>query len=355
LVYWNGQPRPTLWGGGEVVGTISRADVSVPGPVVVSVVNPKNGQISNTAVFVVTAPLAPTPSQTSIELIGDAGDNVTRGSSYLYTKANAIIAASASNGYFNITISGDVDWRGDFQLPTGVTQFAPAAYTGLTRWPFHDPTKGGLSWTGQGRGCNTLTGSFTVLGATYTAGALTTLDLQFEQHCEGIAPALRGTVHWRANDPTQPAGPIDPVPAGLWQPAAGALPPAARFVYLQSDVGDLIGQGQTNTYTSGISLTTNGGLLETTVGGWTGDFRTMLGVDQIKPGYYSNLLRYPIHNPLKGGLSWFGNGRSCSSVRGWFAVDAVTYVGATLTSLDLRFEQHCEGQSPGLRGVIHWR
>jgi len=35
-------------------------------------------------------------------------------------------------------------------------------------------------------------------------------------------------------------------------------------------------------------------------------------------------------------------------------VDGVTYSGATLTSLDLRFEQHCEGLAPALHGQIHW-
>ena len=39
---------------------------------------------------------------------------------------------------------------------------------------------------------------------------------------------------------------------------------------------------------------------------------------------------------------------------GWFVVDAVTYVGDTLTAIDLRFEQHCEGHAPALRGEIHW-
>lgn len=38
---------------------------------------------------------------------------------------------------------------------------------------------------GQGRGCNTLTGGFVVDGETYSNGALTAIDLRFEQHCEG--------------------------------------------------------------------------------------------------------------------------------------------------------------------------
>jgi hypothetical protein len=49
---------------------------------------------------------------------------------------------------------------------------------------------------GQGRGCNTLTGWFAIDSYTLTAGALTGIDLRFEQHCEGGTPALHGQLHW---------------------------------------------------------------------------------------------------------------------------------------------------------------
>jgi hypothetical protein len=35
-------------------------------------------------------------------------------------------------------------------------------------------------------------------------------------------------------------------------------------------------------------------------------------------------------------------------------VDSITYVGTALQSIDLRFEQHCEGGASALRGKIHW-
>ena len=59
------------------------------------------------------------------------------------------------------------------------------------------PTHKGLSVFGDGRGCNTLTGSFTILGiSSDAAGNVTALAATFEQHCEGAAPALRGTIHF---------------------------------------------------------------------------------------------------------------------------------------------------------------
>jgi len=57
---------------------------------------------------------------------------------------------------------------------------------------------------------------------------------------------------------------VFPVPDGLWQPGAGSTPPTGNFVYLNSDVGDFIGQGQTFTYTpetATVTLSTNQGHL----------------------------------------------------------------------------------------------
>jgi len=35
-------------------------------------------------------------------------------------------------------------------------------------------------------------------------------------------------------------------------------------------------------------------------------------------------------------------------------VDDVTYVNGSLTSIKLRFEQHCEGGTAALHGQIYW-
>jgi len=78
------------------------------------------------------------------------------------------------------------------------------------------------------------------------------------------------------------------------------------------------------------------------------------GISTLQPGYYGDLSRYPFHNPAKGGLSWSGQGRGCNTLTGWFVVDSATYLNGSLAAIDLRFEQHCEGNSPALHGKIHW-
>ena len=76
--------------------------------------------------------------------------------------------------------------------------------------------------------------------------------------------------------------------------------------------------------------------------------------NDLQPGYYADLRRYPFHNPARGGLSWSGEGRGCNTLIGWFAVDSVTYLDGVLTAIDLRFEQHCGGGTPALHGVVRW-
>jgi hypothetical protein len=294
---------------------------------------------------------------TSIDLQSDAGDYIGGGRTYRYTKSDALITVDASGGHLSVRVDGDQWWLADFQAPNSVTQLQPGMYSNVTRYPFHDPAVGGLAWSGDGRGCNTLTGWFAIDNATYRNGALVVIDLRFEQHCEGQSPALRGTIHWIADDPTVPPGPVDPIPAGLWQPATGATPATGNYVYLVSDNGDYIGQGQTLTYTPAnatIAVTAAAGHLSISVSGWFADFQTMSSITAIQRGYYPDLRRYPFHNPAKGGLSWSGQGRGCNTLTGWFAVDRVTYSGGVLTAIDLRFEQHCEGGTPALRGAIHW-
>jgi len=305
----------------------------------------------------------PPPPQSSanfIRLQSDSGDYIGGGQSYSYTQADAQISVSATGGHLSIAIQGDEHWTGDFQVPNTLSQLQIGTYNNLQRYPFHDPTRGGLDWSGEGRGCNTLTGWFVIDNVTYVNGVLTAIDLRFEQHCEGNATALHGQIHWTSNDTTVPPGPINPPPTGLWQPPTGSTPAAGNYVYLQSDYGDYIGAGQAYLYTQAdaqITVSVAGGHLSLGIVGnqnWYGDFQTMIGLNQLQPGYYSNLLRYPFHNPTRGGLDWSGEGRGCNTLTGWFAIDNVTYVNGVLTAIDLRFEQHCEGVPAALRGQVHW-
>jgi VCBS repeat-containing protein len=59
----------------------------------------------------------------------------------------------------------------------------------------------GLNVSGNGRGSNTLTGNFTVTQALYAAdGKVLRFAASFEQHSEGLAPALTGEIKFNQGD-----------------------------------------------------------------------------------------------------------------------------------------------------------
>jgi hypothetical protein len=313
-----------------------------------AVITARSGGHSGSATMSVQAP-------TQIILISDPGDYIGAGGTYGYSNTNAVIAVSATTTLLQLSISGDEGWIAGFKVPSGA-QLSAGAYSNATRWPFQG-TGAGLSWGGQGRGCNTLTGSFTIDSLSWTdelGSALLAVDLRFEQHCEGTAPALRGSIHWRADDPTVAPGPVLPIPANLWQPPSGAVPATGDVTYLQSEPGDYIGGGATNLYQSNMRVTGNGRHATVSVGGYTGDFEGMGSIPELKVGYYGNLMRYPFNNPARGGLSWYGNGVGCNTLTGWFVVDRVHYANFALLGIELRFEQHCDGQTAALHGMVRW-
>jgi hypothetical protein len=240
-----------------------------------------------------------------------------------------------------------------------LTQLQAGYYGNLQGYPVHNPARGGLSWSGDSRACSTMTGWFVVDSITFSGSALASLDLRFEQHCGSDGgPALRGKIHWVADDVTIP-GPQAP-PAGLWSPPTGSTPASGNYIYTQSETGDYVGQGRTETYTPANSTVNffnlTGGLRFSAAGAHRvdGDFKAMNGLTELQPGYYGNLQRYPFHNPVHGGLSIINDSRGCNTVTGWFVVDSISYLNGVLASLDLRFEQHCDGGAAALRGQIHW-
>jgi hypothetical protein len=288
---------------------------------------------------------------------GASGDYISGGRSYLYTDKDTVLKFAGGTNMVTVNVQGDQDWDGEFALPEAKTRIEPGVYTELKRYPFHVKADGGLNWSGEGRGCNTLTGWFTIDYVHYTGGKLDMLDMRFEQHCEQGPYAMHGQVHWVAGDTTVAPGPA-PIPADLWQPLPGSTPASGTYVYLNSSLGDYIGAGKTYTYTPAsapeLRIDVSGNSLRVIVGGWNGTFVDMANLTQMSEGYYAGLLRYPFHNPVKGGLDWSGNGRGCNQLSGWLAIDKITFQTGNLTYLDARFEQHCEMGSSALRGKIHY-
>jgi hypothetical protein len=143
-----------------------------------------------------TFDVVPPPNPALIRLESDPGDWVGAGRAYQYTHTDAIITVTNIGRFLSLSIEGTEWWLGRFDGPDSLSQLTPGMYANVTRYPFHDRAVGGLDWGGESRGCNTLTGWFAVDSVVYLDGTLDFIDLRFEQHCEGLAPALHGTIHW---------------------------------------------------------------------------------------------------------------------------------------------------------------
>ena len=152
---------------------------------------------------------AQTVTSGSLTFSGDSGDWITGGQSYSYSTENGdgLSVSSSANSTVSISVNaanGDW-WFLDIDAPDGQT-LVPGTYLNANRYPFNG-TGPGLDLFGNGRGCNTLTGSFTIINAVFGLnGYVQTFDATFEQHCEGGVAAARGEVHI-ANPPPPP--PLD--------------------------------------------------------------------------------------------------------------------------------------------------
>jgi hypothetical protein len=143
----------------------------------------------------------------SLSFSGAPGDYISQGKSYSYSTGHgdALTVSSSTGSTVSISVNaynGDW-WSLDFDAP-GTAVLAPGTYAAAHRYPFNGNGPG-LALGGEGRGCNELTGSFTIVKAVFgPQGYVQTFDATFEQHCEGGAPAARGEIHI-SNSPRPPA------------------------------------------------------------------------------------------------------------------------------------------------------
>jgi hypothetical protein len=143
--------------------------------------------------------------QFSLSMTSRPGDYVGQGQKYLYTPANAAMSLWGGSTGLAIDVNAGIGslWTVDLYPATG-EMLKPGVFANATRYPFNG-SGNGLSVYGQSRGCNTVTGSFTVQQAVFSPvdGAPEQFAATFVQHCEGAVPALKGTITY-GSDVTPP-------------------------------------------------------------------------------------------------------------------------------------------------------
>lgn len=144
----------------------------------------------------------------SLTFVSEAGDWVGQGETHSFVEG-VTAAASSDNRTINVAVNTTDHWFYLDLAAPATQQLVPGVYNGAVRYPFQEPSQPGLSFYGDGRGCNTLTGTFTVTKAVYGPyGYIQEFEADFEQHCEGLEPALFGSVSI-SNPPPPPAMTFD--------------------------------------------------------------------------------------------------------------------------------------------------
>ena len=131
-----------------------------------------------------------------VYLQSDTGDFIGDGGTYSYPNAQLNLSVTGGHLALNMKYGFSIQvFSGDFIVPNTMSQLQTGFYDNVTRYPFHNPATGGLSWTMGTSGCNMLNGWFAIDSVTYNNGALSGIDLRFEQKCENNPSALYGWIH----------------------------------------------------------------------------------------------------------------------------------------------------------------
>jgi hypothetical protein len=141
-------------------------------------------------------------------LNGDSGDYIHPG----YAKITVAQWQPAESGphdtvSFSIEPSGQQFgswWNVELSTQRLSLPLAVGTYQGAERAPFASFMKPGLNVSGDGRGCNTLSGKFSIHEISWDGDILMHVLASFEQHCEEGPSALRGCVKF---DRPKDAGP----------------------------------------------------------------------------------------------------------------------------------------------------
>jgi hypothetical protein len=310
-----------------------------------------------------------------VYLVSDPDDEIGQGATRLYTPANAVLSvrhgardgANALGPFLGVSVKGDQQWEGDFQVSQLLSQVQLGHYVRLKQYPRHDPVFGGLSWSTEGRSCKLSSGSVAVDHIVLSGDNVIEVELRFEQVCHDSKGRLRGKVRWFASDTHNAEQPVNPIPAGLWAPPAGAMPASGNALYIESDPLDFIAEGRrllltpdsTTMFHASVPPNATANLFiwvqDQGATPWMAYFKPMANLTRLEPGIYTDLPDYINHfNPLYGGFDLGGFGTNCHTSNSWVAIDSVTYDGDRLTGLDMRFEQFCWNEGEGLRGAFRW-
>jgi len=310
-------------------------------------------------------------AQTFISIESEPGDYIGSGASVIFST----VSVSPANSLKSIVSFNAGGFFYRFEAPSG--ELAAGVYENATRYPFNDNGVPGLDVSGNGRGCNQLTGRFIVHELTIEDDLqISNAAIDYEQHCEDGIPAMFGYI--RVNSSLEiPDADMDGIYdirdncvdvsnsdqidtdgdgiGNICDPIQGAT-----FVYLESDSGDWVGQGTTWLFTQEdggpivARSSTDTGYASFSAGGFSYTFGGK-STKSLAVGVYEGATRHPFNDSSEPGLSVSGNGRGCNTLTGRFEIFEITRgKDGKIKNFAADLEQHCEGGDPALYGIIRY-
>ena len=310
------------------------------------------------AVRVVTAVAFVLPgSGTFLYLKSQPGDYIGQGAEELYTPADSFIDGSLPQGgsTFNArVVQGNYAdwWYVTIAAPIG-QPLAVGSYTGAVRAAFRPTGTPGLEISGNGRGCNTLTGTFNVTAVTFSSyGDVSLFDATFEQHCEGGTTALFGRIRLEIPPPT---------PGVTLPPGSMTVPTTGTFLYMNqpNTTGGTYEQLYTSadstfnpSFTQGANLFYASVIQGNYVHWWYVNIAAPLG-QPLTAGSYVHAVRAVSRTAVSPGLDVYGDGQGCNEIKGKFDVDELSFAPTgELLVFQATFEQWCDASFTARYGRI---
>ena len=154
-------------------------------------------------------PVQPANARTLLQMDSQAGDYIGRGQRHFFADGNSRwTVTQASAELVDLAVDGwdGSYWQLSFAAPAASPVLVPGLYAEARRTPFRGQSPG-LNVTGNGSGCNTVEGRFTIRDIAFGPGnSLLRFAADFEQHCEGQTAALYGALRYQTTVPAAPAG-----------------------------------------------------------------------------------------------------------------------------------------------------
>lgn len=150
-------------------------------------------------------------TDTYIHIDSGSGEFIGQGEEFTLTPLNGAFSVdvpNTENDAVTFNWTGDTWWDLRLQAPSAAA-LSTGNYEDAMRYGFADDSRPGLDFSGDGRGCNTLTGRFVVYEAAFTGpGAVDRFAADFLQACEGSTSGLFGRVRYNSTVPFEEGEPV---------------------------------------------------------------------------------------------------------------------------------------------------